>query len=79
MTVVWSAQSHDSRTAAPSSLHDRPSFAVQARRSKVTEIVAADGMVFVLCHSGSCTAFCRGKLTLRECDYDRLCIYCTAY
>jgi hypothetical protein len=33
---------------------------VQASRSKVTEIVAADGLLFVLCQSGSCTAFNRG-------------------
>ena len=29
--------------------------------AKVTEIVAADGLLFGLCQSGSCTAFNRGK------------------
>jgi hypothetical protein len=33
----------------------------QNEAAKVTEIVVADGLLFVLCQSGICTAFNRGK------------------
>ncbi len=36
-------------------------LSMQARRSRVSEIIAAEGLLMVLCHSGACSAFCRGE------------------
>ena len=53
----------------------------QNESAKVTEIVVADGLLFVLCQSGSCTAFNRGKCSddMSLCCSDHMSLCCSIH